>query len=42
MKAGFGIFILSQNPRMAEAGGALWAIWPTSAPAGTPRAGPRP
>jgi len=29
----------SQNPRMAEAGWALCAIWPTSSPAGTPRAG---
>lgn len=24
MKAGFGIFVLPQNPRMAEAGTALW------------------
>jgi len=35
----------SWNSRMAEAGRALWDIWPTPAPAGTPRAGgpgPRP
>jgi len=35
------MFTEAQNPRMAEDGRALWTIWPTSAPAGPPRAGGR-